>query len=850
MQKTLLDSYIELLPEKDSYLLIRKLLDDHPELLSPQLLFHAVINCQIDVVILLLHRGVNVNAIDQNGCTALHYCARDKAKNLTQFLLQKGAKQVADKQGETPFQIALKNSEMEILSIFLENYDADYNLESIKQIITNQKFPEKIRFGAYLYLITRGELTDLQQLANFVDLKYRDSKGNNAILIAIRSGRIGVLPWLLSAGLSLDVSNDAKEGPVLMAIAANRREVLDLLLKSTYSKGYGLSLNVTDEDGLEPVLKAVACGSFEVLEDLLKEKKDCGYGLTLNVQAPNNTGPVLVAVKLGQSEMLTKLVKPVGEGGYGLDINIVDAKGLNPVLTAAQFGQGKLLRELVTRYGLNLSVCDQMGNNVVLHSIWHLDTNIFADLVRPQSKGGYGLSVHSKGQHGAGVVLNAVYAGNIKILHELVTPLSNGGYGLAFEVDKYGRNAVLVAVACKQKKVLDVLIKPIAEKGYGLSLASKNSAGQNAVLVAAAFHAESSFLADLVKPASEGGEYGLSLDSKDDKGRDVVRIALLYNRVRVLDDLLKPRSEGGFERKLQVIPMDEFTENNKEATVVCLMASFNRWLTNDLDTALKNVKESYSKLTFAQQELKSALVVRFKELLEFNLGTEQSENAAKIAEVFSDLAPNESHLVLGDIYAQHRDFVTAYENYLSLYLNSVDQQDHEIAGFQLANLIINGDVILEARGNLDEKANVDQGYDLTEDHLESRKKQGTELASVQDRAIKAYEYLHDDKSARATALRERLDSILSGNLTPNSEGRFWTPEALKKFQSYYSAKNKLLLCSESYTKSLYQILDHYIELTKSVRQDSGKYSPQFFPINGLPVTLDQDLPQSKTANQK
>lgn len=55
---------------------------------------------------MLIQSGADVNKIDEDGQTELHYCAQYGRKNMTKLLIDNGALNVMDKDGSRPLEIA------------------------------------------------------------------------------------------------------------------------------------------------------------------------------------------------------------------------------------------------------------------------------------------------------------------------------------------------------------------------------------------------------------------------------------------------------------------------------------------------------------------------------------------------------------------------------------------------------------------------------------------------------------------------------------------------------------------------------------------------------------------------
>ncbi|OWK06780.1 ASZ1, partial [Cervus elaphus hippelaphus] len=103
------------------------------------------------VAALLVARGADVNAQDENGYTALTWAARQGHKNVVLKLLELGAnKMIQTKDGKTPSEIAKRNKHLEIfnlLSLTLNSLEGKFHQitkeESICKLLRTDSDKEK-----------------------------------------------------------------------------------------------------------------------------------------------------------------------------------------------------------------------------------------------------------------------------------------------------------------------------------------------------------------------------------------------------------------------------------------------------------------------------------------------------------------------------------------------------------------------------------------------------------------------------------------------------------------------------------------------------------------------------------
>jgi hypothetical protein len=195
-----------------------------------------------------------------------------------------------------------------------------------------------------------------------------------------------------------------------------------------------------------------------------------------------------------------------------------------------------------------------------------------------------------------------------------------------------------------------------------------------------------------------------------------------------------------------------------------------------------------------QDELLLAITKRYEKMLEneFNKTHPETRNYSTIKSVvkaLGSLSAGQGQLMLADFYIEHIRFAKAFRHYLSIYSNlSCSKQMKESAGFELANLIYNGLVVLT-----DGELNVSHSSKRRKLTEESQKIEGNNLQIMRQRAIQAYEYLHNNSCADAKILKKRLDTILSDNLEMGGDKPIcWSEEATIAFHDYYKIKNLYL----------------------------------------------------------
>lgn len=807
MQKATLDEYFGLLTTTHSTNLVREYLHLHPEVLQQNPLSYAIFANRKDVVELLIELGVDINERDAQGRTALRYAVSNRRIKIVELLIAKNALHHLDNEGKGPLQIALMDPEYLVLPMLLESYSADLNLDDVVAIVQNLNMPVKIRHAAYLYLVAKAPVALLRELAKDMDFNYVDSKGNGAVLVACQAGNTDALIWLCRSKaqpLSLDVRNLAGDCPVLTATAHGQRDLLmDCLLKPVASGGCGLSIHARNiHTNNNAVRTAVANGHVELMKELGQVSKS----------SKRFVHDMEIAIEAGQTEILALLVKPVRKGGYGLSVSSL---GKSAIELAIKSKQKRLLRELV----------------------------------RPKSEGGFGCSF-------AVISIYNFVIDKPEMLLALVRPVAQGGHGMVFkECEKYyAKNQTITyrklqciraLINAGERELLTDYIAAVYLNKQSIQFVS--DLADDAI---AKGHTE--ILADLVSPFAQGG-LGIILDYNS------IYFAIKHNRNQILLKLIKPIKDGGFGVKMDLAQIMQYAlcqsdDIPLEAIFVLLMDHFDKFLIeNGINAAITWVKNTpiYTAISLSRGEypakdlrmkrsieFKMALTDHYKELIALNIKNENTVDAQKIVSALEEISPGEGLLCVAEISKKTKNYVAAFQNYLAAY-HITNLPSHEAVGCELANMILTGNVVLTQDGILCDISKLSLDFDMDVDIM-------------QDRAIKAYRYLHGGQSEMSVELRNCLDQILAGNMcNPYDIGKvIWQHEALIKFHDYYAETTPEMLnepaCRASQAHAN-QVLREFMT-TQAAKQEPSpsRFSPRF----AMPADRPKDPNQSGSKDFK
>jgi uncharacterized protein len=307
----------------------------------------------------LLKQGVNVNASQADGMTALHWAAYHDDLPAATLLVKAGADAKAgNRYAVTPLSLACTNGNAEIVGLLLKA-GAD---------------PNAAQRGGETALMTAartGKVGPVKALlASGAKVDGKDRKGQTALMWAAAEGHADVASTLLAAGAEFKSALPSGFTPLLFAAREGRTDVVRVLLKAGADVNDAIQAKRTVPRGPKPgtsaLLMAVENGHFELAIALVKAGADpndqrAGYGalhMVSWVRKPSRgddeegTPPPIGSGKLTSLEFVKEMV------ANGAKVNLPSKRGLSgrgilnkpgatPLLAAASTADLPLLEVLI-----------------------------------------------------------------------------------------------------------------------------------------------------------------------------------------------------------------------------------------------------------------------------------------------------------------------------------------------------------------------------------------------------------------------------------------------------------------------------------------------------------------------
>ncbi|KAG9411464.1 hypothetical protein AC1031_017099 [Aphanomyces cochlioides] len=227
----------------------------------------AKLGC-LDIVQQCLAAGANVDHVSANGATALMYAAKAGFTAITQVLLDARANvHVVDNRGETAIKLAVRRGHSNIAWLLFD-HGAMY---------VDEEDYERASYRSRTNREASGEMQ--AQLCH-----------------AAAIGDLPVVRRMLTAGIDVNVVDDEKSTPLLLACFRRHDEIIQELLE------YGPNVNSSNKFGFTPLYHAAAHSNFPLASTLL------ALGAAVDTADKFGWTPVMIAARNGYADVVQLLL--------------------------------------------------------------------------------------------------------------------------------------------------------------------------------------------------------------------------------------------------------------------------------------------------------------------------------------------------------------------------------------------------------------------------------------------------------------------------------------------------------------------------------------------------------------
>ncbi|KAK0060680.1 ankyrin repeat domain-containing protein 12-like isoform X4 [Biomphalaria pfeifferi] len=334
---------------------IRRLLDSQDKTIlhyvqEKPVLPLAVVYKQLNIVKLLLERNANVNAVGNDGDTAIH--------------------------------AAVKKEDLEVLKLLTERH-CDLNVLNAHRLTALMIAVEKGFLDIAVFLCEKG-----------ADINAVGHKGNTALHLAAKKGKIEMVRLLLRHRGNIDSQNSEGVTAVFIAVNSKSEDMLKLLGLM------GADLSIKQNDGTTVIIQAAKSGNVNGVRCLLEHYNDkllhdinafdkqgqnalmyatneryieivkilINHGANVNLQNPNNGQTCLhLGVLNDDSEVVEVLI------AAGACLNVVNQNLETPISRANNFIKRVLLK----------AGAYECGQSQIGMPVFHREGSIHSDLSNP-----------------------------------------------------------------------------------------------------------------------------------------------------------------------------------------------------------------------------------------------------------------------------------------------------------------------------------------------------------------------------------------------------------------------------------------------------------------------------------
>lgn len=503
----------------------------------------AAYYAEVDIAILLLWRGQDVDIRDAQGRAPLHMAAEKGHRRMAEILLKNGAQvDIKDRSGLTPLALAAQQGDKEMVKF----------LVSVERTFRTDPRDDNGQTPLHQAAAHGAENGLIEFLLGAYGLNVRDRSGMTPLHLAAQNGHQSTVQCLVelakSGSTKVDwadlVATKTGSGMTAIGLAAinSHKEIVRLLISED------ANINATDRDQQSVLWHLAGRGHNEIAELLIEQTQ-----VDLNLSDRRGFAPIHCAVANSHFKFLNLLMK------HGATFDVKSEAGLTPLHLAAIFGLPGMVGILIARLA-NLLAADGWGFTALHQAAFLGHRSVVKTLLRGAKKKGVldnclnqksnlGLTpLHLAGARGNYDVVKCLLnrARHLGSLKDYINERDNQGHtvlhlghGEVARLLTYTSGMALDASDSRGDTVLHIaagrgdlaLVRLLLNKGARAE--AKNNMGQTA-LITAAGSGKPEIIDSLLKK-------GADLASADHQGWAAAHHAAFYGHDAVLRILMKQK---------------------------------------------------------------------------------------------------------------------------------------------------------------------------------------------------------------------------------------------------------------------------------------------------------------------
>ncbi|KAG2485469.1 hypothetical protein HYH03_015845 [Edaphochlamys debaryana] len=381
-------------------------------------LLAAVKNEHWDTAMELLAAAVkpDLEAVDEEGRTALIFASRDGHLEVVKALLAAGARvEAADEDGSTPLMHASRHGHLEVVKALLA---AGARVEAAS----------KDGCTPLMYASCDGNLEVVKALlAAGARVEAADEEGRTALMFASSDRTLEVVKALLAAGARVEAADEEGRTALMLASRDRTLEMVKALLAA------GARVEAADEDGRTALIHASCDGNLEMVKALL------AAGARVEAASKDGRTALIHASCDGHLEVVKALL------AAGARVEAADEEGRTALMFASSDRTLAVVKALLAA-GARVEAADEDGRTALIHA--SCDGNL--EMVKALLAAGARVEAASK--DGCTPLIHASCDGNLEVVKALLAA------GARVEAaDEDGKTALDWARETRQTEVVQLL---------------------------------------------------------------------------------------------------------------------------------------------------------------------------------------------------------------------------------------------------------------------------------------------------------------------------------------------------------------------------------------------------------
>ncbi|CAC5358030.1 unnamed protein product [Mytilus coruscus] len=286
----------------------------------------------IEIVLVLLENGAEVNDHDEHGRTALYFAAKDGNTELILILIEHEADvNVQLNNGMTPIYIASEHD----------------HLEAVKMLLSNKADINKCEENGWSPLHVAAHANHKEIVAYLCDhgnaeVNLSNKIGKSPLHLACEQGNKDIVTLLLKHGASINHCNESGYTPFHLVCSYGYKNIAEIFIKE------GAAVNGVNKTGKSQILSACYHRHNEIAKLLLENGAD--------VISPDEHGrtSLFSAAKDGNTDLIKILME------HDADVNFQTNNGITPLYIACREKHLEAVKMLLS-YKADINKCDNIG---------------------------------------------------------------------------------------------------------------------------------------------------------------------------------------------------------------------------------------------------------------------------------------------------------------------------------------------------------------------------------------------------------------------------------------------------------------------------------------------------------